>query len=52
MRMTLGLALVLVCLGAGAQTPSELDLQNLKQYVGAPQNQLQQTPDPTPSKGA
>jgi protein involved in polysaccharide export with SLBB domain len=29
-----------------------MDLQNLKQYVGAPQNQLQQAPDPTPKQGA
>ncbi|NWJ41656.1 MAG: SLBB domain-containing protein [Geothrix sp.] len=40
------------CLVVGAQTPSELDLQNLKQYVGAPQNQIQQAPDATPNKGA
>jgi len=53
MRLTIRLGLMCTCLVAGAQTPSELDLQNLKQYVGAPQNQpLQQTPDPTPNKGA
>ncbi len=53
MRLTIRLGLMFTCLMAGAQTPSELDLQNLKQYVGAPQNQqLQQTPDPTPNKGA
>ena len=53
MRLTIRLGLMCTCLVVGAQTPSELDLQNLKQYVGAPQNQsLQQTPDPTPNKGA
>jgi len=53
MRLTIPLGLMCTCLVVGAQTPSELDLQNLKQYVGAPQNQqLQQTPDPTPNKGA
>lgn len=40
-------------LSAFGQSPSELDLQNLKQYVGAPQNQpLQQISDPTPNKGS
>lgn len=52
MRLTLRLGLWCTCLAVGAQTPSELDLQNLKQYVGAPQNQFQQTPDATPNKGA
>ena len=51
MRLTIRLGLLSACLAAGAQTPSELDLQNLKQYVGAPQNQLQQSPDTTPNKG-
>ncbi len=52
MRLTIRLGMMWLCLALGAQTPSDLDLQNLKQYVGAPQNQLQQTPDPTPNKGA
>lgn len=52
MRLTLPLGLMCTCLVVGAQTPSELDLQNLKQYVGAPQNQIQQAPDATPNKGA
>ena len=52
MRLTIRLGLLCTCLVAGAQAPSDLDLQNLKQYVGAPQNQLQQTLDPTPNKGA
>ncbi len=48
----LHLGMLCSCLAAVAQTPAELDLQNLKQYVGAPQNQPQQTPDPTPKQGA
>jgi len=52
MRLMIRLGLICTCLGVGAQAPADLDLQNLKQYVGAPQNQLQQTPDPTPNKGA
>lgn len=53
MRVTIGLALACSCLRMGAQTPPEIDLQNLKQYVGAPQTQqMQQTQDPTPNRGA
>ena len=52
MRLTIRLGLLSVCLAANAQTPPELDLQSLKQYVAAPQNQLQQAPDPTPTKAA
>jgi protein involved in polysaccharide export with SLBB domain len=53
MRWTIRLGLMGTCLAVCGQTPSDLDLQNLKQYVGAPQGQqLQQTPDTTPNKGA
>ncbi|MBK9797945.1 MAG: polysaccharide export protein [Holophagaceae bacterium] len=52
MRRMLHLGMLCTCLAVVAQTPAELDLQNLKQYVGAPQNQPLQTPDPTPKQGA
>ena len=54
MGMRLMIRLGLVCLGLtlGAQTPSELDIQSLKQTLGAPQNQQQHATDPTPFKGA
>lgn len=44
---------LMASLPAFGQSPSDLDLQNLKQYVGAPQGQpLQQVLDPTPNKGS
>lgn len=52
MRRMLHLGWLCTCLAVVAQTPAELDLQNLKQYVGAPQNQPLLTPDPTPKQGA
>jgi protein involved in polysaccharide export with SLBB domain len=52
MPVMIRLALACVCLSVGAQTPSELDLQNLKQFVGAPQAPTVSAPDATPNKGA
>ena len=52
MRLTIRLGLMCACLVAGAQTPPELDLQNLKQFVAAPQTPTVPTPDTTPNKGA
>lgn len=52
MRLTIRLGLMCACLAAGAQTPPELDLQNLKQFVAAPQSPTVPTPDTTPNKGA
>ncbi len=52
MRRTLCLGLLCTSFMAFAQTPPELDLQNLKQFVAAPQNQPLQTLDPTPKQGA
>ncbi|MDP1832885.1 MAG: SLBB domain-containing protein [Geothrix sp.] len=52
MRLLIRMGLAWICLAVGAQTPSELDLQNLKQFVAAPQAPTVQGPDATPNRGS
>ena len=52
MRLTCTLGLLIACLPALAQAPSELDLQHLKQGVVMPQAPTVVPADATPTKGA